>query len=130
VTFAAAGAGNCVQIVESSFVYARTRLGEFVLMAQCPHRGGPLHLAGLDPAGTRLVCPWHGRATSVSRQRKLAVPAVRRGCLVTAVLPGPPGTPYEIQYRPLSADLGGDPAPRCASHGGRAGGGHVGTGRR
>ena len=105
VTFATEGSGNCVRVQDLAFVYARTEHGEFVLPARCPHRGGPLHLAAFEAGGSRLVCPWHGRATSVSRHLKAGIPAVRRGTVVTAVLPGSLDAPCSVEHVPMSADL-------------------------
>lgn len=104
VTFAVEGRGNCVVLGDTPYVYARTKLGSFVLSARCPHRGGPLHLAEFEPGGNRLICPWHERATSVTKALKAGIPAVRRGDRVTAVFPDD-GTPHAIEYRPLSAAL-------------------------
>ena len=105
LTFAVEGAGNCVKVGELAFVYARTGRGEFVMPARCPHRGGPLHLAVFEDGGSRLICPWHERATSVSRYLKAGIPAVRRGTVVTAVFPGAADIPHSVEHVPLSADL-------------------------
>jgi Rieske 2Fe-2S protein len=105
VTFATAGRSNCVVIDGEPFVYARTRLGSFVLPARCRHRGGPLHLAELARGVPRLVCPWHERCTPVSKWLAAGVPAARRGNVVTAVFRAPKGTSYELEHRPLSPDL-------------------------
>jgi nitrite reductase (NADH) small subunit len=105
LTFAAEGGGNCVTVRNSAFVFARTERGEFILPARCPHRGGPLHLAVFDDGGSRLICPWHERATSVSRHIKAGIPAVRRGAVVTAVFPGLPDPAYRVEHLPMSADL-------------------------
>lgn len=114
VTFAVEGAGNCVEVAGWPYMFARTRLGSFVLRARCPHRGGPLHLGAFELDGNRLICPWHGRANSVTRLIKTGVPAVRRGTRVTAVFPGDGGVAYEIGYRPVSADLrAGTTRPRA-----------------
>lgn len=104
VTFAAEGAGNCVVLPDSPYVFARTVKGSFVLPARCPHRGGPLHLAAFD-GGSRLICPWHERATSVTRAARAGIPAVRRGRVVTAVFPGSPDIEYTVEYRPMSRTL-------------------------
>jgi nitrite reductase (NADH) small subunit len=105
VTFAVAGRNNCVVISGMPYVYARTRLGPFVLAARCPHRGGPLNLAEFDSGGTRLICPWHGRPTSVTKILKSGIPAVRCDDQVTAVFPGDAGTEYQLEHRPLSRSL-------------------------
>ncbi|MFB7631950.1 Rieske 2Fe-2S domain-containing protein [Streptomyces sp. NPDC056149] len=107
VTFSTAGRGNCVVVAGVPYVYARTPDGGFVMPAQCPHRGGPLHLGRLAPNGKRLVCPWHGGGSSLTRLRR-QVPAVRSGDRVTAVLTDPDGAAAReprTEYRPLSADL-------------------------
>ncbi|MEU3446464.1 Rieske 2Fe-2S domain-containing protein [Streptomyces thermolilacinus] len=115
VTFAANGRDNCVIVSGSAYVYATVRGQGFVMDAQCPHRGGPLHLAEASPDGTRLVCPWHDRGTSVARLRA-AIPAVRVGNRVTAVFPDRPrpraGAPGSApcgevtrEYRPLAPGL-------------------------
>ncbi len=104
LTFSTDGVGNCVEVADRPYVFARTGLGSFVMPARCPHRGGPLHLGGLTDDG-RLVCPWHGRATSVRRMIRTGVPAVRRGTTVTAVFPDEDGTEHRTTHRPLSADL-------------------------
>lgn len=107
VTFAVEGRDNCVVLGDNSYVYARTEHGSFVLATRCPHRGGPLNLATFEEGRSRLVCPWHERATSVTKTIKAGVPAVRHGDRVTAVLPDPAGAPYELQHRPLSPALAG-----------------------
>jgi nitrite reductase (NADH) small subunit len=104
VDFNARGGQNCVETAAGAFVYARTGQGSFVLPASCPHRGGPLHLATIDPASNRLVCPWHERGTTVTRWMSRSVPAVRRGNTVTAVLPTDDPR-HQRTHRPLSADL-------------------------
>ncbi|MEU5578457.1 Rieske 2Fe-2S domain-containing protein [Streptomyces huasconensis] len=105
VTWEMDGIGNCVVLAGKPYVYARTTAGEFVLMARCSHRGGPLHLASFSPGTTRLVCPWHSRATSVTKALRAGIPAVRRGKRVTAVFDVPATEKAEIEYRPLSPDL-------------------------
>lgn|GEM_PF-1990184 len=106
VSFAARpGKDNCVMVDDLPYVYARTECGEFVLPARCPHRGGPLHLASFEPGRTRLVCPWHERATSVTRLLRAGIPAVRRGDTVTAVLPVADGAPHRLEHRPMSEGL-------------------------
>lgn len=105
VSFATTGRRNCVVIDGEPFVYARTRLGAFVLPARCRHRGGPLHLAGLAHGVPRLVCPWHERCTPVARLLEAGIPAVRRGRRVTAVFPAPAGAAHSVEHRPLSPDL-------------------------
>lgn len=105
VTFAAGGAGNCVVVAGRAYVFARSPRGPFVLPANCPHRGGPLHLADFGADGSRLVCPWHGRLTSVTRWLRDGIPAVRRGHVVTAVFDVPPETAYTLERRPLSGSL-------------------------
>ncbi|SER27375.1 Rieske 2Fe-2S domain-containing protein [Actinokineospora terrae] len=107
LTFAVSGAGNCVRVAGAPYVYARSRFGSFVLPARCPHRGGPLHLGVFEPDRPRLVCPWHERASSVTRAITAGVPVVRNGNRATAVFPHPPGTPHELTHLPLSPDLGG-----------------------
>jgi hypothetical protein len=107
VTFKAGGAGNCATVAGTPYMYARTEMGAFVLPVRCAHRGGPLNLATLEPGRGRLVCPWHGRATSVTRLLRRGSPAVRRGEIVTAVLPEPASSAYELGHRPVSAELGG-----------------------
>ncbi|AHH96099.1 Rieske 2Fe-2S domain-containing protein [Kutzneria albida] len=107
LSFAVSGAGNCVTVEDMPYVYARSRLGSFVLPARCPHRGGPLHLATVEPDRARLVCPWHERASSVRRALSSGVPVVRNGNRATAVFPHEAGTPHHLTHRPLSADLAG-----------------------
>lgn len=89
MTFPVDGRDNCVVVAGTSYVYATVGGRGFVMRAQCPHRGGPLHLADVTPDGARLVCPWHERKTSVARLRG-EVPAVRVGDRVTAVFPDTP----------------------------------------
>jgi hypothetical protein len=104
VTFSAEGQDNCVTVGDVPYVYARTPEGSFVMPARCRHRGGPLHLATRDGDRGRLVCPWHGRITPVSRLMR-QVPAVRRGNVVTAVLPDEPEATCALEHRPMSEDL-------------------------
>jgi nitrite reductase (NADH) small subunit len=105
LSLAVSGTGNCATVAGTPYVYARTELGSFVLPARCPHRGGPLHLAALEPGRARLVCPWHERATSVSRSLKAGIPAVRRGEVVTVVFPHDADAAYQVEHLPLSAEL-------------------------
>lgn len=105
LTFRVQGRDNSVTVAGVSYVFARAFCGGFVMPARCAHRGGPLHLATFQPGTTRLVCPWHGRATSVTRAVRAGIPAVRRGDAVTAVFPYDEGTHYTVQHLPLSADL-------------------------
>jgi nitrite reductase/ring-hydroxylating ferredoxin subunit len=113
VTFAATGAGNCVEVADAPYVYARTASGGFVMGAACPHRGGPLHLADVSADGRQVRCPWHGGRVSVARLRR-QVASVRRGGSVTAVFSVPPGTPTRVRHVPVAAALcavgGGGPA--------------------
>ncbi|WP_405788000.1 Rieske 2Fe-2S domain-containing protein [Streptomyces sp. NBC_01367] len=114
VSFPVAGRENCVVVAGTAYVYATVGGRGFVMNASCPHRGGPLHLAGVTPDAGRLICPWHDRKTSAARLRA-EIPAVRTGSRVTAVFPDRParaatatagvcgGTSRE--YRPLSAEL-------------------------
>jgi hypothetical protein len=105
VNIAVTGRGNCAEIGRVPYVYASTEIGDFVLPARCPHRGGPLHLATVDAQGYRLVCPWHGRASSARRMVRHGLPAVRRGERVSIVFPGEAPDECAIVHRPLSADL-------------------------
>jgi nitrite reductase/ring-hydroxylating ferredoxin subunit len=105
LTFSVSGRNNCVTVAGAPYIYARTRIGSFLMSARCPHRGGPLHLATFERTGTRLVCPWHGRATSVARARSTGIPATRRGDVVTAVFPHPAETDHQVEHRPVSPDL-------------------------
>jgi hypothetical protein len=105
VRIATAGRGNCAELNRVPYVYARTEVGAFVLPARCPHRGGPLHLATLEAQSYRLICPWHGGATSARRLARHGLPAVRRGDRVAIVFPGEPPDDCTVGYRPLSRDL-------------------------
>lgn len=105
LTFAADGPGNCVIVGGVPYVYARTRFGERVQAAKCPHRGGPLHLADLDDERCQLVCPWHGRRTRFEAGHGRGIASVRRGDRITAVFPNPPDASHELGYRPLAPDL-------------------------
>ncbi|MFD9815721.1 Rieske 2Fe-2S domain-containing protein [Streptomyces sp. NPDC059080] len=104
LTFAATGRGNCVEVDGTPYVYVRTASGSFVMRADCPHRGGPLHLAAEGPEGKSLICPWHERRTATVRMRQ-RIPAVRTGRTVRAVLPHPPQAEVSHQHRPLSPAL-------------------------
>ncbi|MBM9510083.1 Rieske 2Fe-2S domain-containing protein [Actinacidiphila acididurans] len=114
VTFSATGAGNCVEVAGTPYVYARTRRDGsdgFVMGARCPHRGGPLHLASVSEDGARLVCPWHGGRVSLARLRR-QVPAVRRGDTVTAVFAVPADTEATVRHVPVSDALCAAPPVR------------------
>ena len=111
LTFAVAGAGNCVELEGMPYVFARTRVASLVMPVKCAHRGGPLHLAEFIGSDTRLTCPWHGRRVSVTRLLAQSPPAVRRGNTVTAVFRVPAGTRHTIRHLPLSAALSA-PRPR------------------
>ncbi|MFL6138159.1 MAG: Rieske (2Fe-2S) protein [Frankiaceae bacterium] len=104
MSFPVEGRDNCVTVDGTPYVHVRTSAGSFVMAARCRHRGGPLNLAAHDPAGRRLVCPWHGGTRSVAALLRL-VPAVRRGGTVTAVLPHDATAERSYGHRPLSADL-------------------------
>ena len=105
VSFPVSGRGNCVVLAGTAYVYATVAGRGFVMRAQCPHRGGPLHLADVAPDASRLICPWHERKTSVARLRA-AIPAVRSGDRVTAV--------FQDQ-RPAGGQAA--PAPLCGEAG-------------
>ncbi|MEO6501974.1 MAG: Rieske 2Fe-2S domain-containing protein [Jatrophihabitantaceae bacterium] len=105
VKISTAGKGNCAEVNRIPYVYASTEFGDFVLPARCPHRGGPLHLAQVEAESYRLVCPWHGRATSVRRLARRGIPAVRRGDEVSIVFPGDASADCAVTHRPLSAGL-------------------------
>jgi nitrite reductase/ring-hydroxylating ferredoxin subunit len=102
VTFKASGADNCVTVAGTPYMYARTEHGSFVLPVRCPHRNGPLNLATMQPGATRLVCPWHERATSVTRAISKGIPAVRSGENVTTVLSSAEDSTCEWDHRPVS----------------------------
>lgn len=110
LSFAVAGVGNCVEVGGVPYVYARTARGSFVLPARCGHRGGPLHLATVDGSGARMLCPWHGQPTSMTRLIKKGIPAVRSRNTVTAVFPVPADTETATSHRPMSPDLCGSRA--------------------
>lgn len=114
VSFSAEGAGNCVVVDGVAYVYARTARGAFLIPAQCPHRGGPLHLASVESGGARLVCPWHGRAQPLPSQAAAGVAFVRSGELVTAVFARAADTPWTREHRALSRDLTCVAPPRAA----------------
>jgi len=105
VTISTGGLGNCVEVAGIPYVYADGVIGEFVLPASCPHRGGPLHLASVEPGTSRLICPWHGRATSVTRAVRHGIPAVRNQDRVTIVLPVEESASVRIGHRPVSEQL-------------------------
>jgi nitrite reductase/ring-hydroxylating ferredoxin subunit len=105
VKISTTGTGNCAEVNQIPYVYASTSFGAFVLPARCPHRGGPLHLARVEGGGHRLICPWHGRATSVARAARRGLPAVRRGDRVSIVFPGDDPGDCVIAHRPLSPDI-------------------------
>ncbi|WP_223735354.1 Rieske 2Fe-2S domain-containing protein [Streptomyces purpurogeneiscleroticus] len=104
MTLAVSGRENCVAVDGVPYVYVRATAGSFVMRADCPHRGGPLHLATEAPGGKYLICPWHERRASVARLRR-EIPAVRTGRSVRAVLPHSSNAPVTWQHRPLSRDL-------------------------
>ncbi|GIG55768.1 hypothetical protein Lfu02_01400 [Longispora fulva] len=105
LTFAADGAGNCVEVGGQLYVFARTRLGSFMLPARCPHRGGPLNLGHIDPDRDRLICPWHEGPISMRRLIRQGIPSVRRENTVTAVFAVAADTEHRTSHLPLSADL-------------------------
>jgi nitrite reductase (NADH) small subunit len=112
------GAGNCAQVAGAPYVYADAGSGSFVLPARCPHRGGPLHLAQVEPGRSRLICPWHGRGFSVQKLVTAGPPAVRRSDQVTVVFPHQGETEHAIEHRPMSTDLAvglNGPAPKETS---------------
>ncbi|MFD3465302.1 hypothetical protein ACFWWM_02835 [Streptomyces sp. NPDC058682] len=53
VSFPVAGRENCVVVAGTAYVYATLDGRGFVMNASCPHRGGPLHLAGVTPDAGR-----------------------------------------------------------------------------
>lgn len=105
VTISTSGVGNCAEVAGAPYVYVEAALGSFVLPATCPHRGGPLHLATVEPGRSRLVCPWHGRSIGVSKAATRGLPAVRTGDRVTIVFPGDADTSVSIKHLPLSDAL-------------------------
>ncbi|MCS0636910.1 Rieske 2Fe-2S domain-containing protein [Streptomyces sp. LP05-1] len=115
VSFSVAGRDNCVVVGGTAYVYATVKGRGFVMNAQCPHRGGPLHLADVTADGSQLVCPWHERKTATARLRG-RIPSVRTGKRVTAVIPDQPvsrgyaaaavcGGATSREHRPLSPSI-------------------------
>lgn len=105
LTISTAGARNCAEVAGVPYVYVDAAVGSFVLPATCPHRGGPLHLATVEPGRSRLVCPWHGRAVSVGKAATRGLPAVRSGDRVTIVFPGDASTSVSVRHLPMSEAL-------------------------
>lgn len=59
------------------FVYT-ARTGErWLVRADCPHRGGPLHLARYDAERNALQCPWHKMYLPEHALINRSAPAVR-----------------------------------------------------
>lgn len=65
------------QIAENTVAVANTPTGTVLVDATCPHRGGLLRHGHVDRAGTRLVCPLHHSAFSLTDGTQLSGPACR-----------------------------------------------------
>lgn len=73
---------------------------------RCPHRGGPLSLARLEPDGRRLTCPWHGTRVAVTAVCRTSLPMVRTGDEAVVVLADvPPERPVTRVHRRILANL-------------------------
>jgi nitrite reductase (NADH) small subunit len=77
--------------------------GELLFIdAQCPHRGGPLHLGSVDrDARGRhgMRCPWHGTFVPIARLRKTSLPMVVRPHTGEAAVIVPPGSDLTAMLR-------------------------------
>lgn len=58
-----------------------------VVPDRCKHRGGPLGLGEWDPVRECMTCPWHRLRNGASELLARALPAVRRGDSLVAVVP-------------------------------------------
>lgn len=82
-----ARAGAVVRTDEDRYVCLFIQGRPMVLPDHCKHRGGPLSLGSWDAAGNALTCPWHGMRNTCEELQARALPAVRVGTRITAVVP-------------------------------------------
>lgn len=57
--------------------------------SECPHRGGPMHLAKHSTCRARLVCPWHENSYSKHRITRDALPAIQNRQEISIVTNSP-----------------------------------------
>ena len=69
------------------FVYTARTGRRWLVRADCPHRGGPLHLARYDVERNALQCPWHKMYLPERALINRSAPAVRVLSEWTAVVP-------------------------------------------
>jgi nitrite reductase (NADH) small subunit len=104
-----------VNLLESEgrryFVFSLDGHTFFLVGADCPHRGGPLHLGRWDARACAIRCPWHDRAIPLAALRQRAVPVVWRRDGAVAVLPGQEAGPVLLRHRQVLAREGG---ARCS----------------
>jgi hypothetical protein len=78
---------NYIIAGEKAYFLLRLPDGELIVVDdRCLHRGGPLHLGQWDAKRNCLVCPWHETRYSEKILRKRAIPMLRRGARLTAIL--------------------------------------------
>ena len=68
--------------------YLCLRVGDrhVVIPDRCKHRGGPLSLGEWDAARECMTCPWHGMRNTRDELLARALPAVRIGATIVAVV--------------------------------------------
>ncbi|MDQ3829233.1 MAG: Rieske 2Fe-2S domain-containing protein, partial [Candidatus Tectomicrobia bacterium] len=113
---------NFLIVGDATYFLLVTASGQRALVnGKCPHRGGPLHLACLDKAGLKLICPWHEARVALKWLLAAAMPMVCVDDQATALLPVPPETEVHLARRriklvpvPIGANAPSAAAPACA----------------
>ena len=84
VTFPADRA-NRLAIEDKAYFLLKRDKETLCLPTECPHRGGPMHLAQVSECGEKLVCPWHDNSYSCKTMQRKALPLVKRKNKISVV---------------------------------------------
>ncbi|EAR09351.1 Rieske (2Fe-2S) protein [Reinekea blandensis] len=69
---------NRLMIEDKGYFVFKRQNETLCVPTECPHRGGPMHLAKVSDCGEHLVCPWHDNSFSCQSIRRKALPLVQR----------------------------------------------------
>lgn len=80
---------NFIEIGGKRFLVLRAEgKGCHTIPANCPHRGGPLHLGEVEDGGRFIKCPWHKTRVSIPQLLRAGVPTASAGRRVSVVFGG------------------------------------------
>ena len=109
---------NAIEVGEERYMFLDGDRATLV-PARCPHRGGPLHFATVEPRaqGVVLVCPWHGTPVPLRALRRRAVATVQSGHRVRAVIEAPAEEQIIVRHIPVRFVGDGACAAGCPGEG-------------